>query len=177
VVRKTVSKIRGISCAKSATRAPPRSIKTWIGNSGRWSLAAQRTVAIATEKLETSRDGTPGPQTSEALNHVSWSALFARASGEALKASERAHTLAPTSLVIETNLAHALLFLGRSREAWKIYLAQRLGVFARVEELLRSLLKLADLFPEAAARQVDQGLGRVDCLPVLARTVELVDFP
>jgi hypothetical protein len=65
------------------------------------------------------------PQTANALNHVSWSALFARTPGEALNASERAHTLAPASLVIETNRAHALLFLGRSREAGKIYLAHK----------------------------------------------------
>ena len=46
-----------------------------------------------------------------------WCALFAREFDTALSALERAHALLPADLMIETNRAHALMFLGREEEA------------------------------------------------------------
>jgi hypothetical protein len=88
-------------------------------------LAARRTVAAGVEKAERSRAGRPGEATADALNFLSWYALFARAPAEALGASERAHKLAPDSLVIDTNRAHALLLLGRTHLARALYLAHK----------------------------------------------------
>ncbi|MEJ2125812.1 MAG: tetratricopeptide repeat protein, partial [Alphaproteobacteria bacterium] len=62
---------------------------------------------------------------SSALARVAWYALFARQPEKALAASERAVKLAPHNLVIETNHAHALLFLGRTDEARAIYLGHK----------------------------------------------------
>ena len=41
---------------------------------------------------------------------------------KALAAAERAHALLPDNLWIETNRAHALMFLGREQDAHVIYL-------------------------------------------------------
>ena len=99
-------------------------LQAWqLFEAGKYSeaLALQRTVAADIEKLEIARSGSPAKETTDALISVSWYALFARAPAEALTASDRAHALAPRSLVIETNRAHALLFLGREGEASKLY--------------------------------------------------------
>jgi predicted Zn-dependent protease len=85
-------------------------------------VATQRNVAVSTKAT---RDGAPGEQTANALTNLSWYALFARAPAEALKASERAHKLNPERLALETNRAHALLFLGRAREAQTLYLLRK----------------------------------------------------
>ena len=42
-----------------------------------------------------------------------------------LTAADRAHALLPDDLVIETNRAHALMFLGRQEEAKALYLAHK----------------------------------------------------
>jgi len=58
------------------------------------------------------------------LTQLSWYALFARHYAEALDAAERSIKL-KTSLVPETNRAHALMMLGRAAEAKSIYLAHK----------------------------------------------------
>ena len=88
-------------------------------------LALQVSVAADIEKLETAKAGAPGPQTADALNSLSWYALFARVPAEALKASERARAIAPNSVVIDTNRAHALLFLDRIADAQTLYLGNK----------------------------------------------------
>ncbi len=60
-----------------------------------------------------------------ALVGAAWYALFARQPEKALVASERALKFAPHNLVIETNHAHALLFLGRTEEARAIYVGHK----------------------------------------------------
>ena len=88
-------------------------------------LRLAKTQEAKTEKLETERDGKPNGETAQALNQVAWCALFAREFDTALSALERAHALLPADLMIETNRAHALMFLGREEEARVLYLAHK----------------------------------------------------
>jgi tetratricopeptide (TPR) repeat protein len=88
-------------------------------------LAAQRTLAAAIEKEEIASAGSPARKTAEALGNLAWQALFARDYVEALAAAERGFSLAPYLLWIETNRAHALLFLGRTDEARGLYLVHK----------------------------------------------------
>lgn len=83
--------------------------------------AAQAKVAKAEETAEREKAGKPGPQTASALLAVSWYKLFARDFRGAVAASGRAATLSPDP-IYQTNKAHALLFLGRMREARALYL-------------------------------------------------------
>jgi tetratricopeptide (TPR) repeat protein/CHAT domain-containing protein len=85
------------------------------------SLELQRKLAAEIEKAEIASIGHPGARTVYALVEVAWHALLARSFKEALSASDRAHALAPTNLAVETKRAHALLLLGRVREARAIY--------------------------------------------------------
>jgi tetratricopeptide (TPR) repeat protein/CHAT domain-containing protein len=84
-------------------------------------LGLQRRRAAEIEKSETASAGKPGAGTVTALSNVAWYALLARDFSEALAASERAHTLDPSDLAVETNRAHALLLLGRVGEARALY--------------------------------------------------------
>ena len=88
-------------------------------------LAVRRSLAAAIEKAETAEAGSPARRTAEALGSLAWYALFSREHAEALAASERGRTLAPELLAIETNRAHALLFLDRGSDAREIYLAHK----------------------------------------------------
>jgi tetratricopeptide (TPR) repeat protein/CHAT domain-containing protein len=88
-------------------------------------LAAQRALSVGIEKLETASGGKPGRDTTSTLVGLSWHALFARAYAEALAASERALALSPDLFIADTNRAHALLLLGRTAEAEKLYLRHR----------------------------------------------------
>jgi predicted Zn-dependent protease len=56
---------------------------------------------------------------------VAWYALFAREFRKALVVADRAHALLPDNLAIETNRAHALMFLGRGKESKALYLAYK----------------------------------------------------
>jgi tetratricopeptide (TPR) repeat protein len=82
--------------------------------------AAQAKLAGAVEKAEREKAGKPGPQTASALGALSWYRLFAHDFKGALAASERAGGLA-SDPVYATNRAHALMFLGRAREAKWLY--------------------------------------------------------
>ncbi len=82
--------------------------------------AAQAKLIDAVEKEERQKAGKPGPQTASALLTLSWYRLFAHDFKGALAASERAGGLAPDP-VYATNRAHALMFLGRAREAKWLY--------------------------------------------------------
>ena len=68
------------------------------------------------EAVETKREGKPGEETAQALHVVAWYALFAREYTRALAVADRAHALFPDDLAIETNRAHALMFLGREED-------------------------------------------------------------
>src|SRR5262245_60877997 len=88
-------------------------------------LATQRAVAAGMERTETARSGAVGKETARDLGSLSWYALFARSPVEALDASQRAVKLSPALWAIDSNRAHALLLLGHTEEARKIYLAYR----------------------------------------------------
>jgi tetratricopeptide (TPR) repeat protein len=88
-------------------------------------LRLDQALAAKIETAETERSGKPGEATAEALSEVAWYALFAREYPRALTAAERAHALLPAELIIETNRAHALMFLGRPKDAGELYLAHK----------------------------------------------------
>ena len=67
----------------------------------------------------------PGAETAEVLSDVAFCSLFVREFPKALAASDRGHTLDPHNLIIETNRAHALMFMGREDEAKALYLAHK----------------------------------------------------
>jgi len=88
-------------------------------------LQLQETLAAKREAVETKREGKPGNETAQALNGVAWYALFAREFTKALSVADRAHALLPDNLSIETNRAHALMFLERGKESKALYLAYK----------------------------------------------------
>ena len=88
-------------------------------------LRLQEALAAKTEADETKSEGKPGEKTAQALNSVAWVALFAREFPRALSAADRAHTLLPDNLSIESNRAHALMFLERGEECKTLYLAYK----------------------------------------------------
>ena len=88
-------------------------------------LHLQDALAAKVEAVETKREGKPGKETAQALTSVAWHALFAREYTKALAVSDRAHALLPDNLLIETNRAHALMFLERSEDAQALYLAHK----------------------------------------------------
>ena len=94
---------------------------------GRYAEALQLTVAWAAkvEAEEMKREGKLGKQTAELLNLVAWHALLAREFTTALTVADRAHALFPDDLAMETNRAHALMFLEREEESKALYLAHK----------------------------------------------------
>src|SRR5262245_32438812 len=61
----------------------------------------------------------------QALGKLAWRALLAREPADALSAAERALAIDPSLLWIETNRAHALMYLGRAEEARALFLAHK----------------------------------------------------
>ena len=123
-------------------------------------LATQRTLVASIEKAETAEAGAPARKTAEALGTLAWYALFSREYAEALAASQGARTLAPEVLAIDANRAHALLFMGRTAEARKLYLVhkgKRLSdkfwenVIGEDFDALRAAGIVHDAFPEIVA--------------------------
>jgi hypothetical protein len=94
---------------------------------GRYAEALKQQEALTTkvEAVETKRDGKPGEETAQALNAVAWRALFAREFTKALTIADRAHALLPDDLGIESNRAHALMFVGRGEDCNALYLAHK----------------------------------------------------
>ena len=82
-------------------------------------------MAAKREAEETKRDGKPGEQTAEELRTVAWYALFTKDFPKALSVADRSHALFPDSLSVETNRAHALMFLERGEESKALYLAHK----------------------------------------------------
>jgi tetratricopeptide (TPR) repeat protein len=87
------------------------------------SLAIREKLVVMIEEEKTKSAGKPGARTANALLNAAWQALFTGDFVEALAASERAVSLMPDDLSLETNRAHALLFLNRGDEAKALYLA------------------------------------------------------
>jgi len=85
----------------------------------------EESLAAKVEAEETKRDGKPGEQTAVAVNGVIWFAIFAKDYTKALSVADHAHALFPDNLGIETNRAHALMFIGRDEEPKTLYLAHK----------------------------------------------------
>jgi TPR repeat protein len=88
-------------------------------------LKLQEAYAVKVEEEETKRVGKPGGKTAKELNGVVWVALFAKDFPKALTVANRAHELFPDNLSIETNRAHALMFLERGEECRALYLTHK----------------------------------------------------
>ena len=115
---------RGDASAKIALeQLPIREAAT----AGRYdeALRLEETLAAKVEAEETKQDGKPGEQTAVELNGVIWLALFAKEFPKAFTVADRAHALFPDNLSIETNRAHALMFLGHDEEAKALYFAYK----------------------------------------------------
>jgi tetratricopeptide (TPR) repeat protein len=100
---------------------------TEAAGAGRYAEALQLQEALAAkvEVEETKRDGKPSKDTAQALTEVAWLALFTREFTKALTVADRSHALFPDDLSIETNRAHALMFLGHGEDARTLYLAHK----------------------------------------------------
>ena len=109
---------------------------------GRYDEALRFAEAFAAtlEAEETKPDGKPGEQVATALNQVVWYALFAKELANALTVANRAHTLFPDNLSIETNRAHALMFMGHDEEAKALYLAHKGKPISEVDELWEQVI-------------------------------------
>ena len=93
-----------------------------------WNAEQQRKVAeeqraVAEVQRRQADDLLTG--TAEALTNVAWHALFAREFTKALTVADRAHAFLPDDLTIETNRAHALMFLEREKEAKALYFTHK----------------------------------------------------
>jgi TPR repeat protein len=88
-------------------------------------LQLQEVLAAKVEAMETKREGKPGKETAQALGDVVWLALFTREFTKALTVADRAHALFPGHIGIESNRAHALMFLERGEDSKAIYLAHK----------------------------------------------------
>jgi TPR repeat protein len=88
-------------------------------------LRLEEDWARSVEADETKKAGKAGPLTAQELGNVSWAALFAHDFQRALDAAERAHSLDPAKLRLETNDAHALMFLDRTEEARALYFSHK----------------------------------------------------
>ncbi|MGO9986701.1 MAG: caspase family protein [Rhodomicrobium sp.] len=83
--------------------------------------ALQAKLAAEIEKAEREKADKPGPATASELLALSWYRLFARDFKGALAASDRAIAIEPETIVLAMNKAHALMFLGRAKEARALY--------------------------------------------------------
>src|SRR5262249_43815719 len=94
---------------------------------GRYAEALQRQEALAAkvEAWETKLGGKPGKETAQRFLSVTWYALLAREFTKVCTVSERPHGLFPDNISIESNRAHALMFMERGEEAKALYLAHK----------------------------------------------------
>ena len=104
--------------------------------SGRYAeaLGMLEILARAIEADEIKIAGKAGPETARCAGNVSWDALFAQQFPRALASAERAHLLDADLLWLETNRAHALMFLDRTDEARALYLSHKDELVGENEE-------------------------------------------
>jgi uncharacterized caspase-like protein len=126
----------------------------------------QAEIAAAQEKAETAKEGKPGAKTAAALLGLSWYRLLAGDFGGALETSERAIAIRPEVPLYATNKAHALMFLGRAKEARALYLHYE-GQPVELGGKLWGAAILAD-FQELSERGLKHG-QIAEIKPLLAR--------
>jgi hypothetical protein len=95
-----------------------------LANYGK-ALAVGEKLASIIEAAEIKSGGKAGRATASELGSVSWRALFARDYAKALSSADRALSIAPGELWIVMNRAHALMLVGRIKEARTLYLAHK----------------------------------------------------
>jgi TPR repeat protein len=112
--------------AEAKARLEQLPIREAVG-AGRYAeaLQLQEALAVKVQEAETKREGNPAKETAQALIGVTWYALFAREFTKALTVADRVHALFPDNLSIETNRAHALMFLGHEEESKAVYFAHK----------------------------------------------------
>jgi tetratricopeptide (TPR) repeat protein len=116
----------GLAVAQSDLDALQKQVHQ-LADAGKYdeALNRQRALARKIEEAEKRSTGRAGPKTAGALGSLAWHALLGRKLDEALAAAERSRTIAPELIWVELNRAHALLFLGRLKEARATYLAHK----------------------------------------------------
>ncbi len=82
----------------------------------------QADLAQAAEKTEMEQNGKAGPGTASAQGNLSFYRIFVKDFEGALAAADKALFIQPDNLMPATNRAHALMFLGRARQARALYL-------------------------------------------------------
>ncbi len=87
------------------------------------SLRLRKNLAREIEADETRKAHNPGTRTARALGELAYDELMISRFTDALDAAKRANQLAPDETWIETNHAHALMFLDRADDAREIYLS------------------------------------------------------
>jgi tetratricopeptide (TPR) repeat protein len=92
-------------------------------------LTDYREASTLLRALQRDPDREASPDSKEmlvsSLGYISFNALFVGRDAEALAAAEEALQLSPGELWIVTNKAHALMYLGRTDEALRIYLEHK----------------------------------------------------
>jgi tetratricopeptide (TPR) repeat protein len=96
--------------------------------------------------------GKPCKATAQALGVFAYYAIFARRFQEALGASRRGRSLDDDEVWIDSNRAHALMYLGREKEALHLYLAHR-------NKRMASGLLWQDDIEDDFVRLTDAGIG------------------
>jgi TPR repeat protein len=116
---------------KAAARGEPNALArlpiSEAAAAGRYAdaLQLQEALEAKVEAQEIKREGKPGEETAQALHEVAWFALLAGEFTKALTVADRAHTLLPDDLGIESNRAYALMFLRRAEDAKALYLTHK----------------------------------------------------
>jgi tetratricopeptide (TPR) repeat protein len=102
-------------CASPLAAQPARSPAIAAFDAGDYA----RSVKLQEEAVKHAR---PGAEAAAALLSLSWYRLFTRDFEGAINAADRAVAMEPRNVVLHTNKAHALMFLGREEEARALYL-------------------------------------------------------
>lgn len=79
-------------------------------------------------------------EVAEALGQVSWTAILAREPARALQAAKQAREIDPKNDAVRLNLAHALMFSGRTEESRKGYLEGLQGASDQVQPWKKAVL-------------------------------------
>jgi tetratricopeptide (TPR) repeat protein len=89
----------------------------------KWAEAvrAEKQMVELIPKVDTLSSADQARELSSAYLSLSWYSLFARDFAGALRAGDDGLKLTPSNNMLDTNRAHALLFLGRTQEAEALY--------------------------------------------------------
>jgi tetratricopeptide (TPR) repeat protein len=137
---------------------------TTDAQAGRWpeALTAQQELVTLIRKSDAIDDTDRNKLLSHEYVRLSWYQLHTRDFAGALASCEAGEHLDPGSLLLKTNHAHALLFLGRANDAeelYRQYIGQKVSGQTTWEETV-----LKDLSDLEKAGLTDPGFGRIRAL-------------